>query len=170
MDLDSRPHSEMLKKVSTLKCCKMQFAHPKDVGVLRHVHLFVYFVCFRCAVQCAARSSTFIKKKKERKTCSWNIWESMRASAFRGRIPTYVWSGRYWYGKCMGRYWDGKCKKMKLEKLVWAPTHPPIKQARKPRSYASPKLCSLNDWLTYLLTGVKCRATSVAKKCNVNKN
>ena len=31
-------------------------------------------------------------------------------------------------------------------------------QARKPRSYASPKLR-----LTYLLTGVKCRATSVAK-------
>ena len=31
-------------------------------------------------------------------------------------------------------------------------------QARKPRSYASPKL-----WLTGLLTGVKCRATSVAK-------
>ena len=33
------------------------------------------------------------------------------------------------------------------------------KQARKPRSYASPKLR-----LTHLLTGVKCRATSVAKK------
>ena len=30
----------------------------------------------------------------------------------------------------------------------------------KPRSYASPKLCRLTD----LLTGVKCRATSVAKK------
>ena len=29
--------------------------------------------------------------------------------------------------------------------------------------YASPKLCPLNYWLTYLLTGVKCRATSVAK-------
>ena len=34
-----------------------------------------------------------------------------------------------------------------------------IKQARKPRSYASPKL-----WPSDLLTGVKCRATSVAKK------
>ena len=38
------------------------------------------------------------------------------------------------------------------------------KQAPKPRSYASPKLCPLTDSLTYLLTGVKCRATSVAKK------
>ena len=38
------------------------------------------------------------------------------------------------------------------------------KQARKPRSYASPKLCPLNDLLNDLLTGVKCRATSVAKK------
>ena len=37
------------------------------------------------------------------------------------------------------------------------------KQARKPRSYASPKLCPLNHLITYLLTGVKCRATSVAK-------
>ena len=35
-------------------------------------------------------------------------------------------------------------------------------QARKPRSYASPKLRNY-DWLTDLLTGVKCRATSVAK-------
>ena len=35
----------------------------------------------------------------------------------------------------------------------------PIKQARKPRSYASPKLRP-SDWLT----GVRCRATSVAKK------
>ena len=34
-----------------------------------------------------------------------------------------------------------------------------IKQARKPRSYASPKLCTP----THSLTGVKCRATSVAK-------
>ena len=33
-----------------------------------------------------------------------------------------------------------------------------FEQARKPRSYASPKLR-----LTHLLTGVKCRATSVAK-------
>ena len=33
------------------------------------------------------------------------------------------------------------------------------KQARKPRSYASPKLRP-----TQRLTGVKCRATSVAKK------
>ena len=38
-----------------------------------------------------------------------------------------------------------------------------MKQARKPRSYASPKLCPLTHSLTYLLTGVKCRATSVAK-------
>ena len=37
------------------------------------------------------------------------------------------------------------------------------KQARKPRSYASPKL-RLTHSLTYSLTGVKCRATSVAKK------
>ena len=36
------------------------------------------------------------------------------------------------------------------------------KQARKPRSYASPKL-RLTHSLTHLLTGVKCRATSVAK-------
>ena len=39
----------------------------------------------------------------------------------------------------------------------------PPKQARKPRSHASPKL-RLTDSLTHLLTGVKCRATSVAKK------
>ena len=39
-----------------------------------------------------------------------------------------------------------------------------FKQARKPRSYASPKLCPLTHSLTDLLTGVKCRATSVAKK------
>ena len=50
-----------------------------------------------------------------------------------------------------------------------------LKQARKPRSYASPKLCPLNHLITYLLTGVKCRATSVAKKvlgqkrCNEDK-
>ena len=37
-------------------------------------------------------------------------------------------------------------------------------QARKPRRYASPKLCPLTYPLTHLLTGVKCRATSVAKK------
>ena len=37
------------------------------------------------------------------------------------------------------------------------------KQARKPRSYASPKLCPPTHSLTHLLTGVKCRATSVAK-------
>ena len=36
-----------------------------------------------------------------------------------------------------------------------------LKQARKPRSYASPKLCPASD----SLTGVKCRATSVAKNC-----
>ena len=35
-------------------------------------------------------------------------------------------------------------------------------QARKPRSYASSKL-RLTHSLTYSLTGVKCRATSVAK-------
>ena len=35
-----------------------------------------------------------------------------------------------------------------------------MKQACKPRSYASLKLCPL----TYSVTGVKCRATSVAKK------
>ena len=41
-----------------------------------------------------------------------------------------------------------------------------IKQARKPRSYASLKLRLTHSQylLTYLLTGVKCRATSVAKK------
>ena len=38
-----------------------------------------------------------------------------------------------------------------------------LKQARKPRSYASLKLW-LTDSLTYLLTRVKCRATSVANK------
>ena len=36
------------------------------------------------------------------------------------------------------------------------------KQARQPRSYASSKL-QLNDRLTDSLTGVKCRATSVAR-------
>ena len=40
------------------------------------------------------------------------------------------------------------------------------KQARKPRSYASPKLCRLTD----LLTGVKCRATSVAKNARLNES
>ena len=42
-----------------------------------------------------------------------------------------------------------------------------MKQARKPRSYASPKL-RLTYRLTYLLTGVKCRATSVAKNNTTN--
>ena len=42
-------------------------------------------------------------------------------------------------------------------------TNVQCKQARKPRSYASPKLRP-TDLPTYLLTGVKCRATSVAKK------
>ena len=46
----------------------------------------------------------------------------------------------------------------------WICEHGNNKQARKPRSYASPKLCPLNDLLNDLLTGVKCRATSVAKK------
>ena len=41
-----------------------------------------------------------------------------------------------------------------------------MKQARKPRSYASPKLCRL----TYSLTYVKCRATSVAKNTLYNHN
>ena len=36
-------------------------------------------------------------------------------------------------------------------------------QARKPRSYASPKLCPP----AYSLTGVKCRATSVAKNHHI---
>ena len=40
------------------------------------------------------------------------------------------------------------------------------KQARKPRSYASLKLRPTH-LLTYLLTRVKCRATSVAKKVKV---
>ena len=40
----------------------------------------------------------------------------------------------------------------------------PNKQARKPRSYASLKLRPSSDLLTYSLTRVKCRATSVAKK------
>ena len=42
-----------------------------------------------------------------------------------------------------------------------------FEQARKPRSYASPKLRPTHS-LTYLLTGVKCRATSVAKKSPFN--
>ena len=37
-------------------------------------------------------------------------------------------------------------------------------QARKPRSYASPKSETMTHPLNHLLTGVKCRATSVAKK------
>ena len=44
------------------------------------------------------------------------------------------------------------------------PPLPTFKQARKPRSYASPKLCPPTHLLTDSLTGVKCRATSVAKK------
>ena len=48
------------------------------------------------------------------------------------------------------------------------------KQARKPRSYASLKLRPTH-LLTYLLTRVKCRATSAAKKqkqnnCDEQKN
>ena len=43
------------------------------------------------------------------------------------------------------------------------------KQARKPRSYASPKLRPTHS-LTHLLTGVKCRATSVAKNMNYRNN
>ena len=66
MDLDSRPHSEMLKKVSTLKCCKMQFAHPKDVGVLRHVHLFVYFVLQMCCAMCSWEFNIYKERKKEK--------------------------------------------------------------------------------------------------------
>ena len=45
--------------------------------------------------------------------------------------------------------------------LISTPQHLE-KQARKPRSYASPKL-RLTDSPTHWLTGVKCRATSVAK-------
>ena len=41
-----------------------------------------------------------------------------------------------------------------------------LKQARKPRSYASPKLWPTH-LLTYSLTGVKCRATSVAKRTHI---
>ena len=47
------------------------------------------------------------------------------------------------------------------DKGGWGQKH--VKQARKPRSYASPKLR-----LTDLLTGVKCRATSVAKNCHLD--
>ena len=41
-----------------------------------------------------------------------------------------------------------------------------MKQARKPRSYASRNY----DPPTYSLTGVKCRATSVAKKLRNNSH
>ena len=54
-------------------------------------------------------------------------------------------------------YWCRQAKWLPLKSFV-------PKQARKPRSYASPKLCPLTYLLTHLLTGVKCRATSVAKK------
>ena len=53
--------------------------------------------------------------------------------------------------------------------IIWRMTFailqlvPPIKQARKPRSYASLKLRP-SDLLTHSLTRVKSRATSVAKK------
>ena len=40
-----------------------------------------------------------------------------------------------------------------------------IKQACKPRSYVSSKL-----QLTYLLTGVKCRAASIARKTTKKKS
>ena len=49
---------------------------------------------------------------------------------------------------------------------MWEPKN---KQARKPRSYASLKLRPSSDSLTYLLTMVKCRATSVAKNVGANK-
>ena len=39
-----------------------------------------------------------------------------------------------------------------------------LQQARKPRSYASPKLRPTDP-----LTGVKCRATSVAKNINIKR-
>ena len=42
----------------------------------------------------------------------------------------------------------------------------PLKQARKPLSYASSKLCPPTD----SLTGVRCRATSVAKIYGVDKD
>ena len=44
-------------------------AHPKEVGVLQNVllHLFVCFVCYRCAVEGAPGSSTCIEKEKEKR-------------------------------------------------------------------------------------------------------
>ena len=45
-----------------------------------------------------------------------------------------------------------------FDAYLWQTMWNHAKQARKPRSYASLKL-----WPTYSLTGVKCRATSVAK-------
>ena len=50
-----------------------------------------------------------------------------------------------------------------------------IRTSSQASCYASLKLCPLNHLITYLLTGVKCRATSVAKKvlgqkrCNEDK-
>ena len=58
---------------------------------------------------------------------------------------------------------DGKLGgKVELGHVQFLPPFPSLvkKQARKPRSYASSKLR-----LNYSLTGVKCRATSVANNC-----
>ena len=53
-------------------------------------------------------------------------------------------------------YWSAHLRSKLCEKLISE------KHARKSRSYASSKLR-----LTHWLTGVKCRATSVAKNCDV---
>ena len=55
-------------------------------------------------------------------------------------------------------YIRGEKKFQVANKKYWILQQKLTKQARKPRSYASPKLCPLTD----SLTGVKCRATSVA--------
>ena len=89
--------------------------------------------------------------------------------------------GQHWYKLfvCLfsSRNWPKKCNagKFLTLKIVFSETrnilidmslyitysHQRVyEQARKPRSYASLKL-----WLTYLLTGVRFRATSVAKNC-----
>ena len=60
--------------------------------------------------------------------------------------------------------WTRKGSKMKSKNKIYLGNNSRKKQARKPRSYASPKL-RLTDSLTDLLTGVKCRATSIAKNC-----
>ena len=62
MDLDSGPHSEMLKNAVSTYVHMDASKRRARMGVLRHVHLFVYFVCFRCAL-CSAT----VPVKKERK-------------------------------------------------------------------------------------------------------